>query len=283
MEEKALNSFSSGVGQDFRVTRIAPDVYSILDAGDSSFYVVVGEKKAAVIDTGVTPGGQIRPLIRQITDKEPVLILTHAHVDHMYHMDEFTDCEVFLNHRDAQLPEDFLRGMMGGKDLYDQILHTSDMVTGTEIDLGGNILKICTVPGHTPGSSVILETRGNNLFTGDAIGSGCGVWLQVPCAVPLDQYLESLLGLQKWLVDQGGRMKFQGGHNYQIFQSTLIPSYNPLSMGLLADLIDLVDGLVQGTIVGRASNVDKVMGLEPPLYASFGRAEIQYLPGRIHS
>ena len=75
--------------QDFRVSRIKPGAYSILDAGESSFYVVEGRDRAAVIDTGITPGGRIMSLIRKLTSKPVVLILTHAHIDHMHHADEF--------------------------------------------------------------------------------------------------------------------------------------------------------------------------------------------------
>ena len=71
--------------QEFRTTRIASGVYSILDAGDSSFYVVEGTDRAAVIDTGITPGGRIMPVVRSLTDKPLVLVITHAHIDHMHH------------------------------------------------------------------------------------------------------------------------------------------------------------------------------------------------------
>ena len=100
--------------QDFRVTRIGEGAYSILDAGDSSFYVVEGAERAAVIDTGITPGGRVMPTVRSLTDKPPVLILTHAHIDHMHHMDEFE--EVYLCHEDLALPPPYLQEMMGGKD-----------------------------------------------------------------------------------------------------------------------------------------------------------------------
>lgn len=36
--------------QDFRITRIGENIYHILDSGDSSFYVVEGSERAAVID-----------------------------------------------------------------------------------------------------------------------------------------------------------------------------------------------------------------------------------------
>ena len=137
------------------------------------------------------------------------------------------------------------------------------------------------MPGHTPGSVVVLDERSNRLFTGDAIGSGYGVWMQTPTAIPLETYYESLVHLLKWLVDRGGRMSFHGGHRYQMFQSTHVPSFNPPSLGLLCDLIDLVDQIVHGKIVGRISNVDNIMELEPVLYAAYGRAEIQYKASNI--
>ena len=37
--------------EGFQVTEIGEKIYCILDAGNSSFYVVEGEEKAAVIDT----------------------------------------------------------------------------------------------------------------------------------------------------------------------------------------------------------------------------------------
>ncbi len=94
-----------------------------------------------------------------------------------------------------------------------------DIHTDSVISLGGTELRICQVPGHTPGSIVILETRENYLFTGDAIGSGCGVWMQIPGSTDLKTYYDSLIHLMHWLVDNGGRMKFFGGHHMQAFES----------------------------------------------------------------
>lgn len=142
--------------QDFRITRIGEDIYHILDSGNSSFYVVGGTERAAVIDTGITPGGKILPVVRSLTQKPLLLVVTHAHIDHFHHMDEFET--VYMSHREFQMPEDFLIGMMAGKNL---ALHdTIDINTNDVIDLGGNVLEICEVPGHTPGSIVVLEHKG---------------------------------------------------------------------------------------------------------------------------
>lgn len=258
---------------EFATVQIAPHAWFINDAGQSSFYVVEGGERAAVIDTGITPGERILPVVRGLTDKPLVLALTHAHIDHMHHMDEFDT--VYMNHREFELSEEMLHMMMGGKQL--KLAETIDIRTGSRIDLGGEVLEVCEAAGHTPGSVVFWAQAQNLLFTGDAIGSGYGVWMQTPCATSLEEYRDSLVHLLRWLVERGGRMRFYGGHQMQQFLSAAVPSYNPLNLGLLADLIDLVDQLIRGEIVGRPSNVDKTFTTEPIFYASFGRAEIQYL------
>lgn len=265
--------------QDFRITQIGQRAYSILDAGEASFYLVEGETIAAVIDTGITQDGAILPTLRTLTQKPLVLVVTHAHIDHMYHMDEFET--VYLCHQELEIDRQLLVAMQGGKQL--KLKETIDIHTGSVIDLGGESLEICQVGGHSPGSVVVWAKQHNLLFTGDAIGSGYGVWLQTPGALPLSEYYNNLLGLMCWLVERGGRMRFHGGHSMQQFCSSSIVGYNPLGMGLLADLIDLVDKVVSGEIVGRDSNADKVFELEPTRYASYGRAELQYKQSNIHA
>ena len=87
--------------EGFQVTEIGRKIYCILDAGNSSFYVVEGEEKAAVIDTGITAGAKILPVIRELTDKPLLLVITHAHPDHMYHIDEFD--EVYMCHEEKKM------------------------------------------------------------------------------------------------------------------------------------------------------------------------------------
>ena len=92
--------------EGFQVTEIGEKIYCILDAGNSSFYVVEGEEKAAVIDTGITAGTKILPVIRELTDKPLLLVITHAHPDHMYHMDEFD--EVYMCHDEKKMDPETL-------------------------------------------------------------------------------------------------------------------------------------------------------------------------------
>ena len=192
-------------------------------------------------------------------------------------MDEFET--VYMNHREFEMGDELLSFMMAGKNL--DLEHTIDIRTGSIIDLGGQTIEVCEVPGHTPGSVVFWNPQQNLLFTGDAIGSGYGVWMQVPGATPLEKYYKNLVQLLGWLTERGGRMRFYGGHHYQQFLSRAVPQFNPLNLGLLADLIDLVDKILAGEIIGRFSDVQKTFTPEPILYANFGRAEILYLASNI--
>ena len=263
---------------EFAALRVAQGVYSVTNSSGHTFYIVEGDERAAIIDTGCTPGRKILPIIRQYTQKPLLLIITHAHSDHIYHMDEFD--EVYMSHREFELPESFLQMMMEDKQL--DLHKAQDIRTGAVIDLGGKTLEALEVPGHTPGSIVLWEKEGNHLFVGDAIGSGNDVWMQWPSALPLDQYYPSLVELLRWAVERGGRMQLLGGHARQCFGSHLL-SYNPLSLGWLCDMIDLVDQVLSGKIVGQPSDVDIILEPEPPLCAIYGRAIMQYMPSRIRS
>jgi hypothetical protein len=77
-------------------------------------------------------------------------------------------------------------------------------------------------------------------------------------------------------------MQLLGGHGRQCFGSHLLP-YNPLSLGWLCDLIDLVDQVLSGKLVGMPSDVDIILELEPPLCATYGRAIMQYMPSRVRT
>ena len=50
-------------------------------------------------------------------------------------------------------------------------------------------MRVLEVPGHTPGSVAFYDEKRNLLFTGDAIGSGIGVWMIVPGGLTLSEYL----------------------------------------------------------------------------------------------
>ena len=157
--------------EGFQVTEIGEKIYCILDAGNSSFYVVEGEEKAAVIDTGITAGAKILPVIRELTDKPLLLVITHAHPDHMYHIDEFD--EVYMCHEEKKMDPETLVMLTAGKLKPWEEIH--DIRTDSVISLGGTELTICQAPGHTPGSVVVRNriTCSPEMRSEAAAVSGC--------------------------------------------------------------------------------------------------------------
>ena len=263
--------------EGFDIVKIRDRVWRIWDREKDTFFLVEGDDTAAVIDTGFAPGEKILPMLRTLTDKPMILILTHAHIDHMHHMDEFDT--VYLCHEEFKMGEETLRYMMAGKDL--DLASTLDMGTGTVIELGNCPLEICHVPGHTPGSVAVYVPRDKLLFTGDAIGSGCGVWMQLPHSGDLRSYEKSLRQFMIWLLERGGDMDFWGGHCDQSWTSRQVPGFNPLSMGLLADLADLTRKTAAGEIQGEPVEMAPQFRNREARYAAWGRAEMLYDPDKL--
>lgn len=261
----------------FDIVKIRDRVWRIWDGDKDSFYLVEGDHTAALIDTGITPGAQLMPMLRQLTQKPLILVLTHAHIDHFHHMDEFDT--VYMSHEEFKLGPEILRGMMAGKDL--NLEATLPMETGTVIGLGGRSLEICHVPGHTPGSVAIYDDADDLLFIGDAIGSGCGVWMQLPGSSSLTDYEQSLRNFLRWCLEKGGTMEFWGGHSDQVWASATVKPFNPLSLGLLCDLIDLTRQLRLGQLEGEYREFAPHLREREVRFAAWGRAEMFYNPDKL--
>ena len=73
---------------EYTIEKLREGLYAVEDENESSFYVIEGEKMAAVIDTGMGKE-PVLPLIRHITALPCVLLLTHAHGDHMKYAGSF--------------------------------------------------------------------------------------------------------------------------------------------------------------------------------------------------
>lgn len=136
----------------------------------SNCYIIGDAGEAAVIDPGVEPDEIERALDSQKLILK-YIILTHAHIDHILHMEEL------LGNRGgkAVIHEDdsLLLGnpMLNGSVLFglNKSFRTADMCLkdGDSLKLGGIQLEILHTPGHTPGSMCVKA--GDSLFTGDTL------------------------------------------------------------------------------------------------------------------
>ncbi|ASN38616.1 MBL fold metallo-hydrolase [Paeniglutamicibacter terrestris] len=172
------------------VEQISASCWRLHNRGfDMNSGLVVGQERAAVIDTGSGPreAGGLYQAIRKITDLPLVVVNTHAHGDHAFGNSYFAahgvqdfyisaEAAEHLRERgeaERQLVRFLEPEMAMGKGEYSRILVPKNIVdeSGVTLDLGSVTLEIFgRGQGHTGGD--LLVRSGNILFTGDLVEQG---------------------------------------------------------------------------------------------------------------
>ena len=230
----------------YRLEELCPSVYAIDDRQEESMYLVCGRERALMIDTGSNEE-PLTPLIRSLWDGPVELALTHAHFDHMYHWDEFS--EVSLHSEDIAAWNKVLRPVVwlssvgsGKKPKRYPMENCRPLREGDTIPLGGKELRVIHAKGHTPGSVIFADEADRLLFTGDAFGSGSYAWMWMPGCSCLSEYRQSLGELLGKLRPYEGYTML-GGHRKQ----SLLPGANPLSMTIVEDMERLCTRILEGS------------------------------------
>ena len=250
----------------------------------SDIYLLVGETEALMIDLSnpidwaENADASLRSLVAERIENKPLTIaFTHEHGDHTGMLPAFVnDPEVRFVLPDGDFawfkeryPEANAHFLGEGT-----IFTVDGALSDSGIfDLGGMEVEAVSVPGHTNGSMAYLLKSQNLLFTGDAIGSGHGVWIfneqgfnQYVSAVPyLIQYLKERS------VDSDA-LKIYGGHYWQKDWLDL-PEGEELGMEYLLDMKELLDEMEAGTAVTEPSNLGRP-GLET--YFRHGQAIVTW-------
>ncbi|MBQ8835356.1 MAG: MBL fold metallo-hydrolase [Oscillospiraceae bacterium] len=148
-------------------------------------YLVIGEKKAALIDCGFGVVDSLRTFVEKLTDKPIVCLIAHGHPDHAGAAALFD--EIYMNPKDeVLLPVSLsyqrrMDDVFGGRGLYGEglkeycekhivlteKLYYKPMKDGDVFDLGGKQLEVVAIPGHTPGSVAIMNRAENYALTSD--------------------------------------------------------------------------------------------------------------------
>lgn len=143
---------------------------------------------------------------------------------------------------------------------------------GDIFDLGGVHIEVAHMPGHTPGSIVLLDRKSGNCFSGDAFGSG-QVWLQLKPWSPMNTYVASCKKMEK-IMDQG-ITKVYCGH-YPYIKKAFDKSY-------ITSMRNLAESLSKGTAPEAKPYPVKVsIGCENPMITTNGIASIVFDPQKIN-
>lgn len=122
------------------------------------FFLVIGKAKALLIDSGMQTRNA-KELAQEITELPIGLFNTHTDIDHIGSNDEFD--EVMIN------PTELVN--------YDKSYTWQNIIPvydGDVINLGERELVAIALPGHTPGSTGLLDKDSGAFFSGDPIQDG---------------------------------------------------------------------------------------------------------------
>ncbi|MEP4146151.1 MAG: MBL fold metallo-hydrolase [Halioglobus sp.] len=194
----------------FKVYTVAPGVWAIYEPfqwQEVISYLIEGKERALLFDTG-NGMGDIKAITDQLVDKPLLVLNSHTHFDHVGGNYQFSQV--------LSLDTDFsIRNSKGRKDA-DTAMEVSDdalchglpadlkpedhrlrpytvtdwIADGDSVDLGGRILEIIHLPGHTPDAIALIDRETGYLWTGDSFYEG-PIWLYAP-ETDLALYRESL-------------------------------------------------------------------------------------------
>ncbi len=170
----------------FEVYQPAPKVFAIYEphqAEETIAYLIVGERKALLFDTGMGIS-DIKKVTAELTKLPIVVVNSHTHDDHVggnwqfdtiYGMDtEFTRKNARGSRKDAQAeitPDQICGTLPKGFDTKAYATRpwkiTAKIHDGDDFDLGGRILDVIATPGHTPDAIALVDRANGLLFTGD--------------------------------------------------------------------------------------------------------------------
>lgn len=189
-----VNELNGTKESKVELKKMTNNIWLMNDNNESTGYVVIGNEKAAVIDT-MNGNENVQTIAQTITDLPLIVINTHGHNDHIYGNAYFG--EAYLHPDDFALAkEQYSYSMYSKKEKKYNLgpVHFAEMKQGDVFDLGGVTLEVYEIPGHTAGSVCLLDREDRILFTGDAINRHC--WLQLADSLPMEECYQSLENLQ---------------------------------------------------------------------------------------
>jgi glyoxylase-like metal-dependent hydrolase (beta-lactamase superfamily II) len=221
----------------FEVYKPAHDVFAIYEphqAEETIGYLIVGEKRALLFDTGMGIS-DVKKITGELTKLPIVVLNSHTHDDHVggnwefatvYGMDtDFTRTNAKGSREDAQaeITTDQICGELPKG--FDAKSYTTKpwkitrfVHDGEKIELGNRTLEIVATPGHTPDAICLLDRGNGLLFTGDTYYPA-PIWLFRP-ETDLDAYVASV----KRIAALAPELKLVlGAHNIPVAQPSVLP------------------------------------------------------------
>lgn len=232
----------------WRVEPIAPGTWALgepADEPDNYEYLLIGQRRALLIDAGMT-GQPMTPVLARLTSLPVTVIPTHLHWDHTNGINNFASIALIdlpdtrgFTHGNVATPGGYRYAHPGNF----QFAVSEWVKPGQAIDLGGRSVTVLSTPGHTSTSASMLDSATHALFTGDFIYP-TSQWLFMPDS-SLSAYRATADHL---LATLPAATRLYGAH---CCRNDAPPHAPWLDMSDLKDVRDTVAAVQAGTAKGR--------------------------------
>ena len=175
-------------------------------------YLLEGGERALLIDT-MMGWGDLNAFCRTLTDKEIILVNTHAHPDHLGGNFAFEKCYIhpkempYFYHEKPWTSASMLESAKkSAKAEYADAMEEADFAPerpmqvlpvweGDVFELGGRRVEVERVGGHTPGSIVLIDPQTRFCFSGDACNSH--TLMNFASSLSVEEYLGELIEFKR--------------------------------------------------------------------------------------
>ncbi|MBQ9326481.1 MAG: MBL fold metallo-hydrolase [Clostridia bacterium] len=175
---------------------IGPGILEINEYDCASMFLIIGSRRALLIDTGIGLG-DLPAFLKTLTDLPIDVLLTHNHRDHVGNAPAFPRVYIsavdrrmgpmlrpltalesrlqYAHHIRASHSQTQYSWTDNDMASFDQEPETVLIDDGFSLDLGGRQMQCVLTPGHTPGSMSVLDKESGYLFCGDACNGTVGL------------------------------------------------------------------------------------------------------------
>lgn len=248
---RGVNIMSFKNSEWFNLDEVKDGVWFISDKTGANCYLVEGETKSLLIDTGWGLAN-LSEQVRLITSLPVDVVFTHGHPDHVNGAFQFSD--LYIKSEDEKLMEMFydketreqiinrFKEILASDFSIDdwvnaQITKPSPVSDGYIFDLGNRQLKVIECPGHTAGSICLLDSIDGILFSGDSL-----------LAKPVLMNLETSMGLKTYLNSIKYVNTFADDFNMILSGHDDKPVDPIIIEELICGVSDIINGKIEGKV-----------------------------------
>ncbi len=144
--------------EEFTIGETKIHKFSDKGLGKSNTYQVISSNGIFQIDAGYGPTGLKKP---------DVIILTHAHYDHVFYVNQYSNVEVWASEKTAEHVRNMDETVIVFQDQIGKIKVDKILKEGDLIKMGDFEFEVMETPGHSDGSICLYDETNKFLFSGD--------------------------------------------------------------------------------------------------------------------